>query len=374
MSQTAYIISVKYAAGSNKEFVLFGDKLQQKGFKIRYILSKLYKNLEWHRVGSDYVTVSDGIKSVTSDTLKYFDGKSFLKIFSSDAPKFLLFYNAHPLNPLLARLVKKKFPDAINALYLHDPFKPDKSPYGLAKGIYVSLAEFIQGLTVKYMDYVISPSEYSSFLFKKKYPNFKGQNFIAPLLIPDQRILKDNQRKYFSIVGGAHQATGHDTFIELVNYAGERGLDFEFALISSSNISRFTKKLTDEGKKRLTIINKNIVTDAEINEVIRQSWAVFRLDKEVTQSGVVPVAYMNETPIIARDIQGLTQHVKHGENGYIVSFDCMPKHLVEAMNYVMGNFFDLSKNARRSYEETWADKNFDKYYAWFIELLKEKML
>jgi GT2 family glycosyltransferase len=31
-------------------------------------------------------------------------------------------------------------------------------------------------------------------------------------------------------------------------------------------------------------------------------------------------------------------------------------------------------NARKSYEETWADKNFDKYYAWFIELLKEKML
>jgi len=87
----------------------------------------------------------------------------------------------------VARLVKKKFPDAIKAFYLHDPSKPDKAPYGVLKGIYISLVEFIQGLTVGYMDYVISPSEYSSLLFKKKYPTFKGQNFIAPLLIPTKK-------------------------------------------------------------------------------------------------------------------------------------------------------------------------------------------
>ena len=370
MNRTAYIVSVKYAAGSNKEFVMFGDNLWQRGFNVRYILSELYKNLGWHRDDSDYITTSDGIKSVILDTIKYFDGKSFLNIFSSYAPKFLLFYNAHPLNIFIARLVKKKFPDAVIALYLHEPYKPDKAPYGVLKGIYIYLVEFIQGLTLRYMDYVISPSEYSSLLFKRKYPNYKRQNFITPLLIPDQKKSSPDARRFFSMVGTANKATGHDTFIELVNYVGEKGLDFEFALISSSNVSGFTRNLTEEGKKRLKVINKNSITDTEINEIIRQSWAVFRLDKEVTQSGVLPVAYMNETPVIARDIQGLTQHVRHGENGYIVPFDCKPESLVEAMSHVMKNFFYLSKNARRSYEETWAEKNFDKYYSTLIgELL-----
>ena len=182
-------------------------------------------------------------------------------------------------------------------------------------------------------------------------------------------MVKNNARKYFSIVGGAHKATGHDAFIELVNYAGEKGLDFEFALISSSNVSPFIKSLTEAGKKRLTIINKSSITDSEINEVIRQSWAVFRLDREVAQSGVVPVAYMNETPAIARDIPGLVQHVWHEKTGYIVPFKCSPENLMAGMNYVKNNFDMLSSNARKSYEETWAEWNWEKYYSWLIKVI-----
>jgi len=369
MQKSAYIISLKFAPGLKKEFELLGENIRSKGVNIKYLLSAGYQTLDGEREDKEYVTTGNDFFGMMVDTCKLLKRKSFDQIFSAAPPRFLCFYNPHPLNPFVARLVKKKFPDAIKAFYLHDPYKPDKAPYGVLKGIYISLVEFIQGLTVGYMDYVISPSGYSSLLFKKKYPNYKGQNIIAPLLIPDQKISLSISRKFFSMVGGAHKATGHDTFIELVNYAGEKGLDFEFALISSSNVSPFTKKLTEGGKKRLKVINKNSITDSEINEVIRQSWAVFRLDREVTQSGVLPVAYMNETPVIARDIQGLTQHVRHGENGYIVPFDCKPEILVEAMNCVMENFPDFSKNSRRSYEEVWSEKNWDKYYGWLIKIL-----
>jgi len=47
---------------------------------------------------------------------------------------------------------------------------------------------------------------------------------------------------------------------------------------------------------------------------------------------------MKGTLVIARDIPGLTQHVKHGFNGYIVPFDCTPDDLVKAINYVKINF------------------------------------
>jgi len=371
MQNSAYIISLKFAPGLKKEFELLGENIRSKGLHIKYLLSAGYRTLDGKREEMEYVTTGNDFIGMILDTLKLLKRKGFEQIFSSAPPLFLCFYNPHLFNPIMARLVKKKFPDAINAFYLHDSYKPDKTPYGILKGIYISLVEFIQGLTVKYMDYVISPSEYSSLLFKKKYPTYKGKNFIAPLLIPDQKNSLSISRKFFSMVGGAHKATGHDTFIELVNYAGEKGLDFEFALISSSNVSPFTKNLTDEGKKRLKVINKNSITDAEINEVIRQSWAVFRLDREVTQSGVVPVAYMNETPIIARDIPGLRQHVTHKENGYVVIPPCRAKDLVEAMEFVTTNFPLLSTNARKSYEETWAERNFEKYYGWLIKILQK---
>jgi glycosyltransferase involved in cell wall biosynthesis len=116
--------------------------------------------------------------------------------------------------------------------------------------------------------------------------------------------------------------------------------------------------------RKVKIINKDTITNSEINEVIRESHAVFRLDKEVTQSGVLPLAYMNKTPIIARDIQGLTQHVKHKKNGYIVPLDCSVDDLVDAMEFIKDNFERMSENARKSYEEKWSGQNWDSYYSW----------
>jgi glycosyltransferase involved in cell wall biosynthesis len=367
----SYIISLKFAPGLKKEFETLGKYISKIGPSVIYLLSKKYSAFENTHDENFYITKADNISGMILETLKYGWDKNILPFFQKNPPGFLCFYNPHPVNPLIARVVKKHFPEAILSLYLHDPYKPDKKPYGLVKSTYITMVEFIQRLTVRYMDYVISPSEYSSLLFKKKYPKYKGQNFIAPLLVPDQKISTSNNRKFFSIVGGAHKATGHDTFIELVNYAGEKGLSFEFALISSSNVSMFTKNLTEEGRSRLKVINKNSITDAEINEVIRQSWAVFRLDREVTQSGVLPVAYMNETPVIARDIPGLRQHVKHEYNGYIIPFNCTPEDLTKAMEYVKENFTVLSENARKSYKDIWAEWNFEKYYGWVVDLLKK---
>jgi len=362
--QTVYIISLKFAPGLKKEFIVLGENLRRKGFNVIYLIAVDYSNIEGNADSIKYLSVRGGIKGLILD---YFNPTLLNYIFNNlreDPPSFVLFYNPHPLNPKIAKAINEEFTRTILILYLHDPYKPDKSPYGLKKGLYIRLAEYIQALTIKYMDVVISPSEYSATLFKKRFPNFKGKNYVAPLLVPDMKVNTCMERKYFSIAGGAHLATGHDTFIELINYVAEKGIDFKFTIISSSDVSPFLNKLSVKGRKILRIINNNIITDSEINEVIRESYAVFRLDREVTQSGVIPVCYMNETPIIARDIPGLIQHVKHGYNGYIIPFNCTPEDLIKAMEYIKRNFAELSKNARKSYEKTWAEWNFDKYYGW----------
>jgi glycosyltransferase involved in cell wall biosynthesis len=371
LTQTAYIISLKFAPGLKKEFEVLGENIRKRGIDVKYFLSERYKKLGENCEGVEYITKDDSLKGMIFETVKFVSNNEIVKIFQGQFPLFICFYNPHPLNPFIARKVKNNFSEAMLALYLHDPYKPDKTPYGVLKATYIAFVEFIQGLTVKCMDYVISPSEYSSHLFKRKYPNFRGGNYIAPLSVPDQKISENKVRKYFSIVGGAHQATGHDTFVDLVNYVAEKGLNYEFALISSSNISSYLRKLSEGARRIVKIINKKIINDSEIDEVIRESYAVFRLDREVTQSGVVPVAYMNETPIIARDIIGLKQHITHGENGYIAPFNCTPENLIDGMDFVKARFIELSKNARKSYEDVWAEWNFDKYYDWLIKLLNK---
>ena len=369
LKRYAYIISVKYAPGSNKEFVIFGDNLQRKGFDVRYILAHPYKDLEWVREGSEFITVSNGIRNIFIDFLRYLNGKKIIEIFSNYPPVFICFYNAHPLNPVIAQLVRRKFPEAVISVYLHDPYKPDKSPYGWKKSLYISIAEIVQDWTVKYVDHVISPSEYSQKLFRLRHPSFSGETHLAPLLIPDTFRNSSQTRKYFSMVGRAHKATGHDTFIELVNYAAEKDLNFKFCLISSSNISGFLERLTEKGRARLRVINKKVITDSEIDEVVCQSYAVFRLAKEVTQSGVIPVSYMNATPVIATDIPGHSQHVWHGETGYLVPNNSSPQDIVQAMEYVKAHFYELSRKARKAYKDIWAEWNFDKYYGWLMQLL-----
>ena len=370
--KTAYIVSLKFAPGLKKEFFALGENIRSNTVDLKYIIAEKYSNIEGVYNGIEYISTADNISGLVMDTLKFINGNKFMEIFSSSHPDFVLFYNPHPLNPFIARLIKRNFPEAITALYLHDPYKPDKSSYGFKKGIYIKLVEVIQKLTVRYMDYVVSPSEYSSYLYKKYYPEFNGKNYIAPLLIPDKWVNVNTERRFFSIIGGTHPATGHDTFIEVVNYAAEKDVDYEFTLISSSNISKYIENLTEQGRQKLKIVNKDNVADSEIDEVIRESYAVFRLDKEVTQSGVLPVAYMNKTPIITRDIQGLTQHVNHTKNGYVIPFKCLPADALRAMEYVKTNFIELSMNARRSYEEVWAEWQFDKYYYWLVDILRSK--
>ncbi len=365
--KTAYIISLKFAPGLKKEFIAIGRNLNKNGVKVKYLISEKYSNIEEDAEGIEYIKTGNNITGLIKDVFDFSLKKKIIEKIKSDKPHFILFYNPHTLNPWIAKLIKKEFPDAILSLYLHEPYTPDKSLYGFKKGLYIRMGEYIQGLIVKSMDYVISPSEYSSELFKKKYPGFKGKNIIAPLLVPDQKISPEKERRYFTMVGNANLATGHDTFIELVNYVAEKNLGYEFCLITSSSINGFLKRLTKKGEKISKIINKPIIKDSEINEVISESFAVFRLDREVTQSGVIPVCYMNATPVIARDIPGLRQHIWDKKTGVLIPFNSSPDDIINAMEFVKKNFEELSKNARAKYEQIWADWNFEKYYSPLLE-------
>ncbi len=368
----AYIICLKYAPGLKKEFVLLGENLRQSGADVSYLVALPYRHLS-DVVGDNmiYLTNSTSLQALVSETVRHLSRWSeFTNIFRSSPPDLVCCYNFHPLNVFILHYLKMAFPRCIRVLYVHEPYKPDKKHYGLFKGIYIRAFESLQSISFKYAEHVIFPSDLACKLFAKRYSDYNGHIHYAPLLVPNKlNPISPSKRRFFTYAGAVHRATGFDTFIDLVNHSASLNAGFEFLAITSSNIDGYLRGLSPEGRGVLTLINKKTITDQEIDEAISTSFSVLRLDREITQSGVIPVCFMNATPVIARDLPGFTQHVKHAYNGYVVADPCSPAEIMKGMIFVKQHFDELSRHARESYEEIWAEHNWPRYYQWMINSL-----
>ena len=371
----AYIISLKYAPGLKKEFILLGENLRQRGADVSYLVAQPYRYLsDIDADGMIYLTNSTKPWALMLETVNYLSRWSdFAEIFRSSCPDFVCCYNFHPLNIFILRYLKRAFPRCVTALYIHEPYKPDKTPYGLTKGAYIHIFELLQSVSLSYADHAILPSDLACKLFPSRCPGYSGSIHYAPILVSDKRNLRSpKERQFFTYTGGVHKATGFDIFIDLVNHSVSLNADFEFLTITSSKISGYLHNLSPEGRRVLTLINKEIITDQEIDEAISTSLAIFRLDREITQSGVIPVSFMNGTPVIVRNLPGFTQHVRHAYNGHVVTDPCSPAEIIEGMIFVKQHFHELSRNARKSYEEIWAEHNWPRYYQWLIDILSSQ--
>lgn len=366
-SRHAYVVSIKYTPGLAKEFSLLGDKLEQHGWRVTYLLSQGYSWL-MNPAPRDvyYVTRSVNTKQMLWDVLKYLT-KNWVRIFQLFAvypPNFICFYNTHPLNFAFAALARHTCPAGIRAIYLHEPFKPDKMSFGRLGALYFALGEFLQTISLRVTNCVIVPSPYARDLFLRRYPRFPGATYLAPILLPEREAMTTGPRKYVSLVGRINQGRGVDTFISLVNYAASLAETLEFIIVTASDITAALRNLSPAGRNLLQVINKPRISDDEIAEVVAQSIALFLPHKQVTQSGNVPVAFREGTPIIASNLPGFAQHIRHKENGYLVPCEATAEQLIQAINYVRKNLPHLSCNARASFEATFASKNWERYYEW----------
>ena len=358
------IVSLKYAPGLTKEFTLIGDRLADAGYDVSYVLARGYEPAMQGRHCS-YLTDSVSVKSVAVDTLCYsFFAKARLRrSLRSAVPDVVFVYNQHPLNKDLLKQVKKINARSKSVMYVHEPGKPGKSSYGL-KGILVyRYLELILADTLKLCSDIVLPSKYAIEIFNASYGDFAGDVHLCPLLVPDNPG-KTVERSHFAMVGRFNYTKPVRPLIELANHCGVNGLGYGFAIVTASDVRSDMAGLSEAAVDSVELINPESLSDKVINDTLAVSKAVFCLHDNVVQSGVVPTAFMNSTPVIVRDTPGFTQHVSHKYNGYVVPNDFSCSDLVDAMDYVSENFMELSGNARRTYDEMFSIWNWDKYYYW----------
>ncbi|MDF2522756.1 MAG: hypothetical protein K0R31_397 [Clostridiales bacterium] len=156
----AYIISLKYAPGSVKEFGLMGRKLLEHGWDVYYVVSEGYKWFFGDKAeGIYYISSSRSTSEMISDTIFHTEiVKKLGKLFTEKAPDFVCAYNPHPLNIKVLSMAKKANSESIRSVYLHEPYVIDKKHYGWAGGLYMMIVEFLQTIILSYANVVICPS------------------------------------------------------------------------------------------------------------------------------------------------------------------------------------------------------------------------
>lgn len=367
---TCYIVSLRYAPGLAKEFGLLGENLAQFQWNVEYLLSNEYEWLLKQNLGEPskhYLMTSATMWKMLLSIMRYPSVLFHIhRLFARNPPSLLLFYNTHPLNWAIIRLAQQVKPDGIRTMFLHEPYVPEKSSYGTLRSWIINVAEYLQTNVLKRTTCVLVPSPHAQQLFAKKYPDYTKPIYLSPILLPSLKRGASAQRKYISLVGNLNQSRSADEFIALVNLAAESALGLEFKLVTRSSISSTIEKLSPQAKQILTVINKPAISDEEIADTLAESWATILPHKQAAQSGNIPVAFREGTPVIARAIPGLMQHVQHGRNGAIYPVDGTTQDLLEAVLFVREHFIEMSKQALQDFEDIFAESNWRRYYAWLI--------
>ena len=73
MKKVAYIVSIKYAIGLHKEFILMGRKLKEQGIEVRYLLSRHYRWMHKEPLNETcFVTNSSNWLTMVMDSVGFF--------------------------------------------------------------------------------------------------------------------------------------------------------------------------------------------------------------------------------------------------------------------------------------------------------------
>jgi len=361
-----YICSLKFAPGLFKEFTLLGKHFFENDTNVEYVLSKGYQSFFKKEKNVTYLTKSRNTKEMLLDLIAFplyaLKIKQILKNKHKNETTQFLFYNPHPLNPLLQWVIKT-FSEATVITVLHEPYKTKKErmEYGLSGYIFFSIVNIFQIMSIKISDKIITMSPYGKSLYTKYFSKYSSKLVSANLLLPDLTDVSAGTRRYYSFIGRVNKGKGIQDFINTINYCVDNKIfNYDFMIITSSNIQEYISTLHQGWEQVLTVINHPTISDKEINDVIAQSKAVLILHQTASQSGVLPLAYQLKTPIIARNLKAFEQYIDG--SGELLNLYFKPSELLEACQNIQTNFDTYSRNATTIYEANFSEKNFANFY------------
>jgi len=220
---------------------------------------------------------------------------------------------------------------------------------------------------LKIVDAVLVSSAEGEKRLRLGYPWYRKKIIKIPLIFEDRK-KEGAKRRYFTYVGNAVYSRGIDRFWKLIEFAERKGVEFDFQIITGDRIEESLRSVSVAVKRRLKVISGDKITDEQIDDAIRESWAVLCPFRTITQSGVTPIAYMHGTPLISSAVGGMSEQIREGETGFLLPEDAHFEIWIERMEKARADHSVLERRCRAEFELTFDARNAGCYLNEFLKV------
>lgn len=361
------ILSLRCAPGLQKETDSLCDGFRRNGWEATQILAEDYRAYRSESPDVTFVRLGRSHASMCQDIWAEVFRKKLQRLLTGFQPDLVLFYNQSPLNLLLMRMLKKTCTCRFG-FFLHDPWKARKFCYGAAYAFTYAVVEKLQARMAQQADFVVTLSSWGSELVRAHYPARPGALVEGRILLADRTPPSTGKRSLVSIIGRINPSTGHDEFVSLVSGIREKCPGLSFEVVTSSAAACDPDFAARAASSGVTINYHPVLSENQIEAAVTRSLCVFRMDDELTQSGVLPVCYRAGTPVVVRDIPGLRQHVEQGRTGFILGPETSPNILASWLEDMQTNQARYQADCRTAFLAHWDNKCFERYYVSLLQL------
>ena len=176
--------------------------------------------------------------------------------------------------------------------------------------------------------------------------------------------------KYIILYSGLVRSyKGFDILIKSVNYLKDQLDDFLVLAIGESyeNEKKYRELIKKEGIEDFFIWENRYVPDNEMNQYFSACDVVALPYKSASQSGIIPIAYHFNKPVVVTDVGGLPDMVENNKTGFIIkSNNSKLLANVLAENLKENRFKNMSQNINEFKKQF----SWDNFIKGIISLLK----
>lgn len=206
--------------------------------------------------------------------------------------------------------------------------------------------------------YPVAVSEVAKRNFNTYYPGVIQETL--PYGIPDLGVKMEQVRRegklIFSIVGGIEERKGQRVFLDAIQLLSQEERDqAEFWIIGGTQKTEYCDDVLERAARIPEVKVRGIMTREEINRAYQDIDVCVCASLEECLPVVVVEGMMHGKLCIATDSSGMFQHIKDGENGFIIPTNDA-KALSEKLSWAIQNYNSeigerIRRNARKTYEE-----------------------
>tara|TARA_B100000427_G_scaffold123689_1_gene102926 strand:- start:405 stop:1529 length:1125 start_codon:yes stop_codon:yes gene_type:complete len=202
---------------------------------------------------------------------------------------------------------------------------------------------------------------------KSVLPLFHPINSHLPVKISkDEAIFNLNlpQKQYILFIGLIRKYKGVETLIKAFHYISKEHKDLKLIIAGEfyDDINKYKKLIKRKDLEEKIIIDDNFLESSRIRDYICASDVVVQPYKKASQSGITPLAYFYDKPLVVSNTEGLKEIIINDKSGEV--FDKTPANLATAIKNC------INPESNRNYSNNIANSKAKYSWSRFVEKIK----